>query len=55
VGYYAYSIEWSDGHNTGIFTFDLLRALCECDACQGRKSIDRQGQGPTGLHSSKED
>ena len=27
VGNYAYSIAFSDGHDTGIFTFDLLRSL----------------------------
>lgn len=27
VGNYAYSIDFSDGHNTGIYTFDFLREL----------------------------
>lgn len=27
VGNYAYSIAFSDGHDTGIFTFELLRDL----------------------------
>ena len=27
VGNYAYSIRFSDGHDTGIYTFDLLREL----------------------------
>ena len=27
VGNYAYNIRFSDGHSTGIFTFDLLRSL----------------------------
>ena len=27
VGNYAYSIEFSDGHNTGIFALDLLKSL----------------------------
>ena len=27
VGNYAYNIQFSDGHTTGIFTFDLLRNL----------------------------
>lgn len=27
VGNYAYTISFSDGHDTGIFTFDLLREL----------------------------
>ena len=27
VGNYAYSIEFNDGHNTGIFTLEFLREL----------------------------
>src|ERR1043165_1937223 len=27
VGNYAYAIAFSDGHDTGIYTFDLLREL----------------------------
>ncbi len=27
VGNYAYNIRFSDGHSTGIFTFELLRGL----------------------------
>ena len=34
VGHYAYKITWSDGHDTGIFTLENLRALCECEQCQ---------------------
>jgi DUF971 family protein len=26
-GYYAYQIVWNDGHDTGIFTLELLRQL----------------------------
>lgn len=29
VGNYAYSIDFSDGHDTGIYSFDLLRELGE--------------------------
>jgi DUF971 family protein len=29
VGNYAYSVSFSDGHDTGIYTFDLLRELGE--------------------------
>jgi DUF971 family protein len=32
VGRYAYKITWSDGHDTGLFTFDLLHRLCEWPA-----------------------
>ena len=33
VGNYALSFTWSDGHNTGIFTFDFLRRICPCPQC----------------------
>ena len=33
VGRYAISIQWSDGHDTGIYSYDTLRALCPCAAC----------------------
>ena len=29
VGRYAYKIVWSDGHDTGIYTLEHLRRLCE--------------------------
>jgi DUF971 family protein len=34
VGRYGYQFFWSDGHSTGIYTFDRLRSLCECEACK---------------------
>lgn len=34
VGRYAISIQWSDGHNTGIYAFDRLRVLCPCESCR---------------------
>ena len=37
VGRYAYKITWSDGHDTGIFTLEHLRALCECPECKGER------------------
>ena len=33
VGRYALHIAWSDGHTTGIYTYELLRSLCACPAC----------------------
>jgi len=30
VGNYAIGIDWSDGHDTGIYTFEKLRGLCPC-------------------------
>jgi DUF971 family protein len=33
VGRYAYKIVWSDGHDTGIYTLEHLRQLCQCADC----------------------
>ena len=33
VGNYALSFSWSDGHSTGIYTFDYLRRICPCPKC----------------------
>ena len=33
VGRYAISLCWSDGHDTGIYTLENLRALCQCPVC----------------------
>jgi DUF971 family protein len=35
VGNYALCFGWGDGHDTGIYTFRYLRALCRCEACGG--------------------
>lgn len=34
IGHYAYKITWSDGHDTGIYTLESLRALCQCPQCR---------------------
>ncbi|NIS65154.1 MAG: DUF971 domain-containing protein [Gemmatimonadales bacterium] len=33
VGAYAIRVSWSDGHDTGIFTYDWLRSACQCERC----------------------
>jgi DUF971 family protein len=33
VGNYAIQIEYSDGHATGIYSFEHLREICPCDDC----------------------
>ena len=43
VGNYAISIDWSDGHSTGIYNFRDLRAGCPCDACA---KLRAQGKTP---------
>ncbi len=34
VGRYALSVQWSDGHDTGIYGYHTLRGLCPCDGCR---------------------
>lgn len=38
VGQYGLTIKWSDGHSTGIYTYENLRQLCQCSDCQKKKS-----------------
>ena len=33
VGNYAIRIRWSDGHNTGIYSWEHLRRICPCPDC----------------------
>jgi DUF971 family protein len=33
VGNYAMSFAFSDGHATGIYSFEILRKLCRCPEC----------------------
>ena len=33
VGNYALQIEFSDGHATGIYSFENLREICPCQNC----------------------
>ena len=34
VGNYAIRINWSDGHSTGIYSWEHLRNICPCADCQ---------------------
>lgn len=38
VGNYAIRIDWNDGHNSGIYSFDYLRSICPCDECRSKRS-----------------
>lgn len=40
VGHYAFRIEWSDGHNTGIYSYDHLRKICPCEECRRHAEAD---------------
>jgi DUF971 family protein len=33
VGSYAVQIQFSDGHTTGIYSFEHLREICPCERC----------------------
>ena len=35
VGNYAVRFDWSDGHDTGIYTYEYLRKICPCGQCAG--------------------
>lgn len=37
VGRYAIRVVWDDGHDSGIYSFATLRALCRCDRCAPRE------------------
>lgn len=40
VGRYAVSFQWSDGHDTGLYSYETLRGLCPCAACaDGRDAV----------------
>jgi DUF971 family protein len=34
IGRYGLTPTWGDGHHTGIYTYERLRATCECDECR---------------------
>ena len=34
VGRYGIQITWSDGHSTGIYSWEHLREICPCDQCR---------------------
>ena len=46
VGRYALKFVWSDGHDTGLYSFDLLRGLCCCAKCSAsaENSMPQEGQ-----------
>ena len=39
MGDSAIHIDWSDGHNTGIYTYDYLKEVCACDECKEKRSF----------------
>jgi DUF971 family protein len=47
VGNWGLQLRWSDGHETGIYPWSLLRAWCPCPQCSGRPDLPVDG-GPDG-------
>jgi DUF971 family protein len=45
VGNYALRIRWSDGHDTGLYTWDRLLSLCSCTQCQKPKAGPEDSTG----------
>ena len=33
VGKYALRFKWNDGHESGIYSWEYLRRVCQCDVC----------------------
>jgi len=33
VGQYAIRLAWSDGHASGVYSYDYLRRICPCSKC----------------------
>lgn len=33
IGNYAIKIDWSDGHSTGLYSWEHLRKVCPCGEC----------------------
>ena len=40
VGGYALAFKWPDGHDTGIYPYDLLRRICPCEECAARRGTE---------------
>ena len=34
VGKYALKFKWNDGHEAGIYSWEYLRRVCNCEACK---------------------
>jgi DUF971 family protein len=32
-------VDWSDGHGSGIYSFDYLRSICSCAACRSGAAV----------------
>jgi DUF971 family protein len=37
VGKYALKFKWNDGHELGIYSWQWLREICQCEECRNSK------------------
>jgi DUF971 family protein len=38
VGKYALRFKWNDGHEAGLYSWDYLRRVCQCETCHPSSS-----------------
>lgn len=54
IGRYALAPVWKSGHDSGLYTYDLLRYLCECpEHAAQREARERAGARPGLPHTEK--
>ncbi len=39
VGKYALKFKWTDGHESGIYSWEYLRRVCRCEECMAKGEI----------------
>lgn len=37
VGKYALKFKWNDGHESGIYSWEYLRRVCQCEVCNPKR------------------
>lgn len=37
VGNYAMKFKWTDGHESGIYSWEYLRRVCQCEVCREKR------------------
>ena len=37
VGKYALKFKWNDGHEAGIYSWEYLRRVCDCETCRATR------------------
>lgn len=48
VGAYAIRFRWSDRHTAGIYSWEMLRNGCRCDACTAENKGKESDEGKEG-------